>query len=51
MQNNTKSYFYFFGQKIKKADQLLPFFVMEIADEIPGLPGIFLSGVFSAALR
>ncbi|XKL67966.1 hypothetical protein PGB90_003457 [Kerria lacca] len=39
-----------FTEKIKKADQLLPLFVMEIADKVPGLPGIFLSGVFSAAL-
>ncbi|KAK7579577.1 hypothetical protein V9T40_000206 [Parthenolecanium corni] len=38
------------GYKIKKPDQLLPLFVMEIAEKVPGLPGIFLSGVFSAAL-
>lgn len=36
---------------ISKSDQLLPYFVMDIAGNIPGLPGIFLSGVFSAALR
>ncbi|PNF13986.1 hypothetical protein B7P43_G08671 [Cryptotermes secundus] len=35
---------------IQKADQLLPYFVMQISDSVPGLPGIFLSGVFSAAL-
>ncbi|XP_065216493.1 sodium-coupled monocarboxylate transporter 1-like [Planococcus citri] len=38
------------AKRIKKPDQILPFFVMEMAGNIPGLPGIFLSGVFSAAL-
>ncbi|XP_047368468.1 sodium-coupled monocarboxylate transporter 2-like isoform X2 [Vespa velutina] len=37
-------------KKIRKPDQLLPYFVMEIARSIPGLPGLFVSGVFSAAL-
>ncbi|XP_012252781.2 sodium-coupled monocarboxylate transporter 1-like [Athalia rosae] len=37
-------------KQINKADQLLPFFVMEIAESVPGLPGLFISGVFSAAL-
>lgn len=36
---------------IKKSDQLLPYFVMKIAGSVPALPGIFMSGVFSAALR
>lgn len=36
---------------ILKSDQLLPYFVMQIAGDIPGLPGLFVSGVFSAALR
>ncbi|VVC93757.1 unnamed protein product [Leptidea sinapis] len=35
---------------IKKSDQLLPYFVMSITGSIPALPGIFMSGVFSAAL-
>ncbi|XP_031776578.1 sodium-coupled monocarboxylate transporter 2 [Apis florea] len=42
-----RSYFY---QAIKKPDQLLPFFVMELTESIPGLPGLFVAGVFSAAL-
>lgn len=37
-------------QKIQKVDQILPFFVMEVAGKIPGLPGIFIAGIFSAAL-
>lgn len=36
---------------IGKSDQLLPYFVMKITSHIPALPGIFVSGVFSAALR
>ncbi|KYB27604.1 Putative sodium-dependent multivitamin transporter-like Protein [Tribolium castaneum] len=35
---------------VHKSDQLLPFFVMHIASSMPGLPGLFVSGVFSAAL-
>lgn len=31
-------------------DQLLPNFVMEVTSEIPGLAGLFIAGVFGAAL-
>ncbi|XP_014260294.1 sodium-coupled monocarboxylate transporter 2-like isoform X2 [Cimex lectularius] len=37
-------------KKISKSDQILPYFIMEVGSKIPGLPGVFLSGVFSAAL-
>lgn len=36
--------------EVKKPDQLFPYYVMDIAKSIPGLPGIFVAGVFSAAL-
>lgn len=32
-------------------DQLLPAFVMEIAGELHGVPGLFIAGIFGAALR
>ncbi|GJQ70604.1 hypothetical protein Trydic_g22998 [Trypoxylus dichotomus] len=35
---------------ILKSDQLLPYYVMHITSSLPGLPGLFVSGVFSAAL-
>lgn len=38
--------------KLAKAkDQLLPLLVMRIFGDYPGLPGLFVAGVFSAALR
>ncbi|RWS27382.1 sodium-coupled monocarboxylate transporter 1-like protein 1 [Leptotrombidium deliense] len=35
---------------IKKSDQLMPFFVMETLSDYPGVPGLFVSCVFSASL-
>lgn len=36
---------------INSHDQLIPMYVMEEANVLPGLPGLFISGIFSAALR
>lgn len=37
-------------QLAKARDQLLPLFVMDVLGDLPGLSGIFIAGVFSAAL-
>jgi len=36
--------------RVKKPDQILPLLVMDTLGHIPGLPGLFVAGVFSAAL-
>ncbi|KAK9722150.1 Sodium:solute symporter family [Popillia japonica] len=36
--------------KVSEPDQLLPYYVMEIGRDIPGLPGLFTASIFSAAL-
>ncbi|XP_041484185.1 sodium-coupled monocarboxylate transporter 1-like [Lytechinus variegatus] len=35
---------------VSKSDQLMPYFVMYLFGKMPGLPGLFTSAVFSAAL-
>lgn len=37
--------------EVKRNDQLLPYYVMDVAGNVPGLPGLFIAGVVSAALR
>lgn len=37
-------------QLVRAKDQIIPLYVMEIAKTFPGIPGLFVSGVFSAAL-
>ena len=39
------------SQAIDKADQIVPFFVMDVLGNLPGLPGLFVAGIFSGALR
>lgn len=35
---------------IERSDQTLPYYVMDIAGHVSGLPGIFLAGLVSSAL-
>lgn len=37
-------------KKVTQADQLLPLFVMDVLGSMPGVPGLFVSGIFSGAL-
>lgn len=37
-------------QVISRSDQLLPYYVLDVAANIPGLPGLFLAGLVSAGL-
>ncbi|XP_046554578.1 sodium-coupled monocarboxylate transporter 1-like [Haliotis rubra] len=39
-----------FNNLITNSDQLLPFFVMDILGHVPGLPGVFVSSLFSGSL-
>lgn len=34
----------------KKIDQVLPYFVMDVGASVPGLPGLFIAGIFAAAM-
>ncbi|KAF5299429.1 hypothetical protein FQA39_LY11575 [Lamprigera yunnana] len=34
----------------KKPDQILPYYVLDVASEIPGISGLFVAGLFSTAL-
>lgn len=38
-------------QLAREKDQLLPLLVMDVFGTIPGFPGIFVAGIFSASLR
>lgn len=41
----------FSTRQVTQRDQLLPYYVLDVAGKIPGLPGLFIAGVFCAALR
>ncbi|KAF5269996.1 hypothetical protein FQR65_LT05795 [Abscondita terminalis] len=38
------------SNQIQRSDQLIPHFLMDVAANIPLIPGIFIAGVFSASL-
>lgn len=38
-------------QQVTKMDQILPFFIAEVGASVPGIAGVFVAGIFSAALR
>ncbi|CAH1999310.1 unnamed protein product [Acanthoscelides obtectus] len=40
----------FLTSKIKKKDQLFPYYVLDVAGNIPGVSGAFIAGIFTASL-
>ncbi|XP_046397266.1 sodium-coupled monocarboxylate transporter 1-like [Ischnura elegans] len=38
------------AKRISNPDQLLPYLVMDTSGHVPGIPGLFVAGMFSAAL-
>lgn len=48
--DKTKTVEFISSQLAKARDQLLPLFVMDTLGDYPGLTGLFIAGVFSAAL-
>jgi sodium-coupled monocarboxylate transporter 8/12 len=40
----------FLVQLVQRIDQTLPYYVMDITENMQGLPGIFLAGIVSSAL-
>lgn len=41
----------FITKKIKKNDELVPSYVLDVARNIPGIPGLFIAGIITASLR
>lgn len=41
----------FVTNKIERTDQLLPYYVLNVAKNIPGISGFFIAGVLTASLR
>lgn len=38
-------------KRIAKYDQLLPYYVTDVAGHVPGLPGLFFAGIISVIYR
>ena len=38
------------ARQVRTRDQMLPLHVLHVAGDIPGLPGLFMAGVFSGSL-
>lgn len=41
----------FVTKKIERTDQMLPYYVLDVAKNIPGLSGLFTGGIMTASLR
>lgn len=37
-------------QVVARSDKILPYYVLDVAADVPGLPGLFLAGLVSAGL-
>ena len=38
------------ARQVRTKDQVLPLLVLHVAGDVPGLPGLFMAGVFSGSL-
>lgn len=41
----------FTTKKVQRNDKLLPFYVLDVTANMPGLAGMFIAGIFAASLR
>lgn len=38
-------------KQIKKNDEILPYYVLNVTKNLPGIPGLFTAGIITASLR
>jgi hypothetical protein len=51
LEPNSRNSCIFFMKEVAKSDQLVPFFAQQTVKNVPGLLGLFVSGLTSASMR